>query len=79
LTKAANPKLKGDVHWNFNKFVVSRKGKLTARFSSDVAPEDPDLLVAIEDALKAEEEPAKDEAKPDSAPPDPDRRPPGAA
>lgn len=44
LTKEANPKLKGDVHWNFSKFLIDRKGRLVARFSSDVAPDDPDLL-----------------------------------
>lgn len=53
LTKEANPKLKGDVHWNFSKFLIDRKGKLVARFSSDVAPDDPDLVVAVEEALKA--------------------------
>lgn len=55
LTKEANPKVKGDVHWNFTKFVVDRRGKLTARFESDVAPDDPDLLVALEDALSGKD------------------------
>jgi glutathione peroxidase len=56
LTKEANPKLKGDVHWNFTKFVVDRKGQLTARFEPDVAPDDPDLIVAIESALSGKKE-----------------------
>ena len=51
LTKEANPKLKDDVHWSFTKFVVDRKGQLVARFEPDVAPDDPDLIVAIENAL----------------------------
>ena len=51
LTKEANPKLKDDVHWNFTKFVVDRKGQLTARFEPDTAPDDPDLIVAFENAL----------------------------
>jgi glutathione peroxidase len=51
LTKEANPKLKGDVHWNFSKLLVNRKGELVARFEPDVPPDDPDLLVAVESAL----------------------------
>ena len=38
--------------WNFNKFLVSRDGKLLARFESDVAPDSPELKAAIEQALK---------------------------
>ncbi len=51
LTKEANPKLKGDVHWNFTKFLIDRKGKLAGRFEPDVTPEDPALLVGLEKAL----------------------------
>jgi glutathione peroxidase len=80
LTKEANPKLKGDVHWNFSKFVLDRKGKLIARFSPDIAPDDPDLLVAVEKALKpAEDKPDKEEAKPDQTPAPEERRPRGGA
>jgi glutathione peroxidase len=79
LTKEANPKLKGDVHWNFSKFLIDRKGKLIARFSPDVAPDDPDLVVAIENALKGVEEKPKEKAPPDSPADDSDRRPPDGA
>jgi glutathione peroxidase len=72
LTKEANPKLKGDVHWNFTKFVVDREGKLTARFPPDVAPDDPDLLVAIEKAL--ESKPKPNQQTPPSPPADSRRR-----
>jgi glutathione peroxidase len=75
LTSVANPKLKGDIHWNFSKFVIDRKGNLTARFSSDIAPEDPDLMVAVEAALKGTEAPSKEEAKPEPAPTAAERRP----
>jgi glutathione peroxidase len=51
LTKEANPKLKGDVHWNFSKFLIDRKGDLVARFESEISPDDPNLLVAVENAL----------------------------
>ena len=39
--------------WNFEKFVIGRDGKVIARFGSDVAPDDPRLVSAIEQALKA--------------------------
>ena len=42
----------GPVTWNFNKFLVSRDGKLLARFESDVAPDSAELKAAIEQALK---------------------------
>ena len=42
----------GPVTWNFNKFLVSRDGKLLARFESDVEPDAPELKAAIEQALK---------------------------
>jgi glutathione peroxidase len=79
LTKEANPKLKGDVHWNFSKFLVDRKGKLIARFASDVAPDDPDLVVAIENALTGAEEKPSEKPPPDSPPDGSDRRPPDGA
>lgn len=38
-----------EVLWNFEKFVVSKKGEIVARFSPDTTPDDP-KLVAILDA-----------------------------
>lgn len=40
-----------DVAWNFEKFVVARNGQVIARFPSRVAPSDPQLAAAIEQAL----------------------------
>lgn len=37
--------------WNFEKFLIGRDGKVAARFASDVAPDDPRLISAIEKAL----------------------------
>lgn len=37
--------------WNFEKFLIGRNGSVIARFASDVTPEDPRLISAIEDAL----------------------------
>lgn len=42
----------GPVTWNFNKFLISRDGKLLARFESDVEPGSAELKAAIEQALK---------------------------
>ena len=41
----------GAVGWNFEKFLVSRKGRVVDRFPSKVAPDDPKLVKALEAAL----------------------------
>jgi len=38
----------GDVRWNFEKFLVGPDGAILARFRPLVAPEDPELVAAIE-------------------------------
>ncbi|WP_010273514.1 glutathione peroxidase [Paenibacillus senegalensis] len=40
-----------EVQWNFEKFLVSREGQVLARFESKVAPEDEELVSAIQKAL----------------------------
>jgi glutathione peroxidase len=42
----------GDIRWNFEKFLVDSQGGVT-RFSPLVAPDDPQLVAAIEAALPA--------------------------
>lgn len=42
---------KGEVHWNFEKFLVDRSGAVVRRFSTDTEPNDPAVVTAIEDAL----------------------------
>ena len=37
--------------WNFEKFLIARDGRVLGRFASDVAPDDPRLISAIEQAL----------------------------
>lgn len=39
---------KGAITWNFNKFLISSQGQVVARFGSKTAPEDPELVKAIE-------------------------------
>lgn len=41
----------GEVAWNFNKFLIGRNGELLGRFSSDVAPQSPQITTAIDAAL----------------------------
>jgi glutathione peroxidase len=43
----------GDVSWNFEKFLVGKDGTVIGRYKSKVAPENPELVGAIENALKA--------------------------
>lgn len=42
-----------EVSWNFEKFLVNRKGQVVARFRSKISPESKELQSAIEDALKS--------------------------
>ncbi|MBF0547288.1 MAG: glutathione peroxidase [Candidatus Riflebacteria bacterium] len=49
---ATNPGFSGAISWNFNKFLISRQGKIIARFASKVTPDAEELLQAIEKALK---------------------------
>ena len=44
---------KGDVKWNFEKFLVGKDGTVVARFKSDVEPLSAELTQAIENALAA--------------------------
>lgn len=41
----------GDVQWNFEKFVVAPDGSVVARFRPTTAPDDPEVLTAIEAVL----------------------------
>ncbi|MEW5977263.1 MAG: glutathione peroxidase [Acidobacteriota bacterium] len=50
--KATNPEFGGEISWNFNKFLVSKDGKIVARFESKDAPESDKVVQAIEQTLK---------------------------
>lgn len=56
LTKKANPELTGDIDWNFAKFLISRDGKLVARFKSSVQPDSEELQNAIKAQLAIQPE-----------------------
>lgn len=51
-SKETNPKFAGDITWNFNKFLVNRKGEIVARFSSKDTPESEAVTSQIEKYLK---------------------------
>ena len=42
----------GAISWNFNKFLLNRKGQLIKRYDSAIDPDDPGLLADIEVQLK---------------------------
>lgn len=44
---------KGDISWNFEKFLTDKNGKIIARFSPKTKPDDAKIVEAIEAALKS--------------------------
>jgi glutathione peroxidase len=46
-----DPKFAGDISWNFNKFLINRKGEVIARFDSNAEPESEKMVKAIEAAI----------------------------
>lgn len=52
LTTQENPDFKGDIRWNFEKFLISKDGKLLRRFRSGTKPMEKDIVEAVEAALK---------------------------
>ncbi len=51
LTQDTPEGIKGDVKWNFTKFLVDKDGKVVARFESKVTPESAEVTGAIEKLL----------------------------
>jgi glutathione peroxidase len=49
LTSSVEPK--GDVSWNFEKFLISKNGEIVARFKSGTTPESSELISIIEKEL----------------------------
>lgn len=48
-----DPDFHGQITWNFNKFLISRTGKVINRFSTKKSPDDEEVIKAIEDALNS--------------------------
>lgn len=54
LTEAAtNPRFAGPIGWNFEKFLIDRKGQVVGRYPSRVRPDEPSFLKAVEALLAA--------------------------
>lgn len=51
LTKKSPEKFQGDVSWNFEKFLVNRKGEVVGRFKSKDKPMDEEITAAVKKAL----------------------------
>jgi glutathione peroxidase len=49
--KETNPTTSGEIKWNFTKFLVSKDGRILARFEPAVKPDSPEVIAAIEKAL----------------------------
>jgi glutathione peroxidase len=45
------PKNDTDIMWNFEKFLVNRRGQVVGRFAPDITPKDPAITSAIEAEL----------------------------
>ena len=50
--KSTDPNFSGGITWNFNKFLIDRKGNIINRFGSRAEPQNTETIKAIEDALK---------------------------
>jgi glutathione peroxidase len=48
-----NPKHAGEIKWNFEKFLINRKGEIVNRFNSKVTPDSDEMIKAIEAELAA--------------------------
>lgn len=57
----------GDIHWNFSKFLIDRKGEPLARYEAGDDPAELDFHVAIEKALAGKLEKQSSGAKTESA------------
>lgn len=52
-SRETNPKFAGEIGWNFDKFLVDRKGQVVARFKAGEKPESDAVVKAVEAALSA--------------------------
>jgi glutathione peroxidase len=51
--KGLAPNPEPGVLWNFEKFLIGRDGRVVARFSPEITPDDPQIVTAVEKALSA--------------------------
>jgi glutathione peroxidase len=51
LTKNKDTAIGGDVHWNFTKFLIDRKGKIISRLDPEVTPDSAEMLSTLDDVF----------------------------
>ena len=51
LTTKSIKAIRGEVGWNFEKFLISKKGKIVTRMGPMIDPTDPDTMAQIEQVL----------------------------
>lgn len=51
IGEETNPGYSGNISWNFNKFIINRKGEVIARFGSRTSPSSEEFVSVIEKAL----------------------------
>ena len=49
--KETDEKFAGDIKWNFNKFLINRKGEVVGRFDSPIAPDSEEISKKLEELL----------------------------
>jgi glutathione peroxidase len=52
LTRETGPDVRGDIKWNFTKFLVDRNGNVVQRFEPAITPDSKEMISAIEKQLK---------------------------
>ena len=52
LTKHSDEDIAGDVAWNFQKYLVDRRGRVIGKFHPKTPPEDKELVSKLETALE---------------------------
>lgn len=53
LSEKTGTGIRGEVKWNFTKFLIDPQGKVVARFEPDTKPTDAEIIAAIEGVLPA--------------------------
>jgi glutathione peroxidase len=52
LTKDTGPGVKGEIKWNFTKFLVDRNGNVVQRFEPEVTPDSKEVIAALQKQLQ---------------------------
>lgn len=50
-SKTTNPKFSGEIRWNFDKFLIDKKGQIINRFHPKTTPDSAEVAAAVEAAL----------------------------